>query len=306
MNSSNPYGARSTADDVLSGVNLAGKTILVTGCNSGLGLETIKVLSAHGARIIGLARSLDSAQKACANAGASATPVACDLSDLASVSIAIDTIRRLGTPLDAIVTNAGIAAPSKLDVRYGVELQFLVNHISHFYLVTRLIDLVPDQTGRVVIGSSSSSTDQAPKEGILFDNLDGHRYYKPFTFYGQSKLATALFAKELSSRLAGRGIAVNSYHPGATRGTNLNVNLSLPLRLVLQVAQLFMKSVPQGAATQTMLAASPLIQGTTGEYWSDCHVAKGSKFLADQALATRLWNVSEQLISEHSRGAARC
>lgn len=304
MNSFNPYGARSTADEVLSGVNLAGKTILVSGCNSGLGLETIKVLSTQGARVIGLARSFDSAQKACASVGASAKPVACDLRDLASVSKAIDTIRNMGTPLDAIVTNAGIAAPPKLEVRYGVELQFLVNHISHFYLVTRLIDLVPDQTGRIVIGSSSSSTDQAPKEGILFDNLDGHRYYKPFAFYGQSKLATAVFAKELSRRLADRGVAVNSYHPGATRGTNLNANLSTTLRLVLQVAQLFMKSIPQGAATQTMLAASPVIQGMTGEYWSDCQIAEGSKFLADQTLAARLWQVSEQVIGEHSRGLA--
>jgi WW domain-containing oxidoreductase len=116
------------------------------------------------------------------------------------------------------------------------------------------------------------------------------------SFYGQSKLATALFAKELSSRLAGRGIAVNSLHPGATRDTNLNRNLGLPFRVILSIAQLFMKSVAQGAATQTLLAASPLVEGITGQYWSDCQVAEGNALLNDPVLAQRLWTVSEQIV----------
>ena len=182
-----PFDSRSTADDVVARLDLKGRTILVTGCNSGIGFETIRALSTRGAHIIGLARSLQAAREACGRLGpsASATAVACDLGDLACVVAAANTVRALGRPLDAIVCNAGVMCPPSLEVRYGVELQFLVNHIGHFLLVNHLLDGVPDRTGRIVIVSSSASTEFAPKEGIMFDNLDGSRFYKPFTFYGQ-------------------------------------------------------------------------------------------------------------------------
>jgi len=297
MHSSIPYGTRSTADAVLAGVDLSGKRILVTGCNTGIGFETIRALAAHGAHIIGLSRSREAAVEACAKVGASATPVECDLGNLDSVSAAVATIRNIGGPLDAIVANAGTMCPKTLEVRYGVELQFLVNHIGHFLLVNGLLDLVPDRIGRIVIVSSSASTEFAPKEGILFDNLDGHLFYKPFVFYGQSKLANALFAKELSRRLAKRAIAVNSLHPGAVGGTSLQRSLGFPFTLIMPIARLFMKSIAQGAATQTLLAASPLVEGISGEYWSDCQVAKGHRLLGDPAIAQRLWRVSESIVA---------
>src|SRR6266481_2427068 len=219
MANSIAHGVRSTANQVLAGIDLTGKCILVTGCNSGIGFETISALAANGARVIGLARSWTRAKDACAKVGPRTIPIACDLADLDSVGAAAKAIRDLQVPLDAIIANAGIGSPSTLQTRYGVELQFLVNHIGHFSLVNQLTDLVRDGTGRIVIVSSSAGVNQAPAEGIMFDNLDGHRFYKPFTFYGQSKLANALFAKELARRLSARGIAVNSIHPGATRGT---------------------------------------------------------------------------------------
>jgi WW domain-containing oxidoreductase len=299
MEKTNTFGSRATADEVLADLNLTGKTFLVTGCNSGIGFETIRALASRGAHIIGLARTLQSARDACTSAGGSATPVACDLADIASVVSAVDIVSRLGRPLDAIITNAGVMCPKKLTIRHGVELQFFVNHIAHFLLVNRLLGLVPSRTGRIVVVSSSASVDQAPKEGIMFDNLDGHRFYKPFQFYGQSKLANALFAKELSRRLEGRGIAVNSLHPGAVGGTSLQRSLGFPLNLLMMVARHFMKSIPQGAATQTLLAASPLVQGLTGEYWSDCQVAKGSIYLNDSDMAKHLWNISEEIVAQH-------
>jgi len=300
MSSSLPFGARSTADQVLAGIDLTGKRIVVTGCNSGLGFETMNALAANGAQVIGLARSLQSAQAACDKVGPTALAVECDLADLGSIAAAADTIRRLEVPLDAIVANAGIAAPPQLQTRYGVELQFLVNHIGHFSLVNRLLGHVRDGSGRIVLVSSSASIKQAPAEGVMFDNLDGRRFYNPFAFYGQSKLAMALYAKELSRRLAGRGIAVNSVHPGATKGTGLNHYLSLPLRTVLAAARLFMKSPARGAATQALLAASPRVAGISGEYWSNCRIATGNPLLNDARIAKRLWAVSEEIVAANT------
>jgi WW domain-containing oxidoreductase len=294
-----PFGARSTADDVLAGLDLSGRTILVTGCNAGIGFETFRALACHGAHVIGLARNLQAAHEACRRAGGSSSAVACDLADLDSVREATRTVHRLDRPLDAVVASAGIMGTKELRVRDGVELQFLVNYVGHFALINGLVDMVRDHTGRIVIVSSSGSIQQAPKEGILFDNLDGHRLYKPFTFYGQSKLACALFAKELSRRLAPRGIVVNSLHPGAVGGTGLNRGLGFPFTAVLAIARHFMKTVPQGAATQTLLAANPLVDGISGEYWADCQIAKGSPFLNDSVMAERLWTTAEKIVGPY-------
>ena len=114
----------------------------------------------------------------------------------------------------------------------------------------------------------------APPDGIMFDNLDGLLFYDPLTFYGQSKLAVALYAKELSRRLRRRAIAVNSLHSGASKGSGARKDLFLPLQVVRSMVQLFMKSVGQRAATGALLAASPCVTGITGEYWSDCQVAE--------------------------------
>jgi WW domain-containing oxidoreductase len=300
-----PFGARSTADKVLAGVDLTGKRFVVTGCNSGIGFETMSALCANGAQVLGLARALPDAEKACGKAGPSCIPVACDLADLDSVAAAARTIRALDQPLDAVVANAGIANLPTLQTRYGVEMQFLVNHIGHFALVNELSALVRNGTGRIVVVSSSASIKQAPAEGIMFDNLDGRRFYKPFAFYGQSKLANALFAKELSRRLSPRGIAVNSLHPGATRGTGLNKNAGPAVNFALAAARLFMRSAPRGAATQALLAANPSVSGVTGEFWSNCQIAKGNPLLENAGLAKRLWEVSDAIVARHGASAAK-
>jgi NAD(P)-dependent dehydrogenase (short-subunit alcohol dehydrogenase family) len=300
MSKSIPFDARATADKVLAGIDLSGKRFLVTGCNSGIGFETMSALTANGGQVLGLARSLADAQAACARVSPGATPLACDLADLESVAAAAAAVRALDAPLDAIVANAGIGNLPTLQTRYGVEMQFLVNHIGHFSLLNKLSDLVRNVTGRIVVVSSSAAVKQAPAEGIMFDNLGGQEFYEPFMFYGQSKLANGLFAKELSRRLSVRGIAVNSLHPGATRGTGLNRGAAWPVRFARSAARLFMKTAPQGAATQALLAASPQVSGITGEYWSDCRIARGSPLLNDAELARRLWTISEDIVAQHS------
>jgi WW domain-containing oxidoreductase len=287
MASSVPHGARSTANQVLAGVDLTRKWILVTGCNEEIGFETMSALAANGAHVFGLANSLASAKNACDQIGPRATPVACDLADLDSVAAAAEVIRGLEVSLDAIIANSEVASPPTLHTRYGVELQFFSNHIGHFTLVNQLLGLVRNGTGRIVMVSSSASVMQAPPEGIMFDNLDGHRHYKPSTFYGQSKLANALYAKELSRRLSSRGIAVNSVDPGAAR-TRINTGF---------FARLFARSAARAAATQAFVSANPQASGITGQFWSDCRISKGSPLLQDAVLARRLWEVSEEIIA---------
>jgi WW domain-containing oxidoreductase len=296
MTKSIQFGRRSTADHVLAGIDLTGKHIMVTGCNSGLGLETMNAFAANGASVIGLARTLDSAARACAQASPACVPVSCDLADLDSIAAALDTIRGLSIPLDAVVANAAVVNPPALQTRYGVEEQFLTNHLGHFMLVNGIADLLRDGSSRIVMVSSGASIRQAPGEGIMFDNLDGRQFYDPAIFHAQSKLANALYAKELSRRLASRGIAANSADPGSAR-TRIRKGL---------VARLLAKSAAQAAATQAFLAASPEVSGITGEYWSNCKISQGNVLLQDTALARRLWDVSQEILDSRRRtgGAA--
>jgi WW domain-containing oxidoreductase len=290
------FGRRSTADHVLAGIDLTGKHIIVTGCNSGLGRETMNAFAANGASVIGMARTIESASRACAQASPYCIPVGCDLSHFDSIAAALDTIRKLSVPLDAIVANAATADLPTLEARYGVEMQFLTNHLGHFMLVNGIADLLRDGSARIVMVSSGASISQTPGDGIMFDNLDGRQFYNPSIFYAQSKLANALYAKELSRRLTARGIAVNSADPGAAR-TRIRKGF---------FARLFAKTAAQAAATQALLAASPQASGITGEYWSNCKVSEGNPLLQDIVLARRLWDVSQEILDRQRRtgGAA--
>jgi WW domain-containing oxidoreductase len=286
------FGRRSTADHVLAGIDLTGKHIVVTGCNSGLGFATMNAFAANGAAVIGLARTLESASQACALASPACIPVGCDLSNFDSIAAALDTIRGLSIPLDSIVANAAAANLPALETRYGVERQFLTNHLGHFMLVNGIADLLRDGSARIVMVSSGASISQAPSEGIMFGNLDGHQFYDPSIFYAQSKLANALYAKELSRRLAARGIAANSADPGSAR-TGIRKGF---------FTRLLAKTAAQAAATQTLLAASPEASGITGEYWSNCNISKGNALLQDTVLAERLWDVSQDILDRQRRG----
>lgn len=288
------FGYGSTAEEVTRNLDLHGTTILITGCASGLGAETMRVLTMRGARILGAARSIETAAAACAQAPGEAIPIACDLSEPASVRAAVARVKELGFPLDAIVANAGIMAPPRLQQKCGLELQFLTNHVGHHMLITRLVDQL-SATGRVVIVSSAAHK-QAPAEGIELDNLSGERHYSAWRAYGQSKLANILFAKELATRLPNPGQTANALHPGVI-ATNLNRHLGTFMKAMYPVMSPFMKSVPQGAATQCYLAVNPAAASITGAYFADCNVTTPSPKAQDAALAKRLWARTEEIIA---------
>ena len=290
------FGYGSTAEQVTEGLSLEGKTMLVTGCNSGLGQETMRVLALRGARVVGTARTQEKAKAACDAVKGQTVPVACELSDPASVRACVEEVKRQDIKLDAIICNAGIMALPKLEKAYGYELQFFTNHIGHFILVTGLLEQLTE-AGRVVMLSSDAHM-QAPKGGIQFDNLDGSKSYSDFRAYGQSKIANILFAKELARRFAGTKKTANALHPGVIQ-TNLARHVNPLIALVLAVAKpLAMKSVAQGAATQVYVATSPKLSDVSGQYFANSNVAKPRSEANDEALAKKLWEVSEKIVAE--------
>ncbi len=289
------FGYGSTAEDVTQGLDLGGRTILVTGCNSGLGLETVRTLAKRGARVIATARTEAKAAVACAGITA-VVPLACELSEPASVRACVDAVLRDGARLDAIICNAGIMALPELRQACGYELQFFTNHVGHFMLVTGLQGQLAEK-GRVVIVSSAAHRG-APRDGIEFDNLSGEKGYVAWKAYGQSKLANLLFAKELARRLAGTGKTANALHPGVIK-TNLARSMSPIARVALGLAEpLALKSPGEGAATQCYLATHPNVAGISGEYFADCNIAKSTRISRDPAQAKRLWEESTRIVAQ--------
>ncbi len=292
-----PFGATSTAEEVLQGIDLTGRTILLTGCNSGLGFETLRVLTAHGAHVIAAARTVETARQACARVGGSTTPLACDLSDFASVKQAIAAIRAGGWPLDRIIANAGILMLGGLERCYGLEKQFVVNYLGHFMLITGLLDAIPTHAGARIVIVASIAHRRAPKAGVVLDDLSGGGRFDALRAYGQSNVARILFARALARRLSASGITANSLHPGVIGTTGIARHLFLPFRALFRLRG---KTIPQGAATQCYLAAHPAVANVTGQYFSDCRIAEPSPIAQDDALGERLWTVSEQLIARHA------
>ena len=288
------FGKSSTAEDVTSGIDLSGKLAFVTGVNSGIGFETMRVLAMRGAHVIGTARTLAKATEAAAQVEGDVTPLACELESQESIRACAAAVASMARPLDICIANAGIMALPKLEQVNGIEKQFATNHLGHFLLVRLLqAQIEAARSARVVIVSSSAHL-QAPAAGIEFDNLSGERGYGAWRAYGQSKLANILFAKALAERLGGRR-AVNALHPGVI-GTNLGRHMNPLVAGVLGVAmRLFSKSVAQGAATTCYVAARPEAGTLTGQYFSDCAVTEPSRMARDEKLAERLWQTSEQL-----------
>jgi len=281
------FGSGATAEEVTAGTDLSGKTIVVTGCNSGIGLETMRVLALRGAHVIGTARTLERGQEACASVKGKATPVVLELSDFDSVVACANAIRAMSTPIDALVCNAGLLLTDLQQAR-GLELQFVVNHLGHFILVNRLQErVVAAPQGRVVVVGSVAHQ-FVPQGGIQFDNLSGKGWERQA--YGHSKLANGLFSLELSKRLAGTRATSNSLHPGVV-ATNIMRNMSRGGGGGFGN----METPAQGAATSCYLASSPALARVTGQYFADCNPAEQSAYQKDAAMAAKLWQVSTDL-----------
>ena len=319
------FGATSTTDDVLSGVNLRGKRILVTGVSAGLGVETARSLAAHGANVVGAARDLNKAETATAQVrkdaaanGGSFDLIALDLGDLKSVRDSSNKLLEKGEPFDVVIANAGVMATPFTYTKDGFEMQFGTNHLGHFVFVNRIASLI--RAGGRLINLSSA--------GHRYSNVDlqdpnfERTEYEPFVAYGRSKTANILFSVAFDNRHRERGVRAAAVHPGGIR-TELS-RYTDPGRLETMVAQINkqlaaegkapfqLKTVPQGAATSVWAAVVAPADEIGGRYCENCHVgnvvpdnatitvaSEGVRAYAlDPTNAEALWKKSEEMVGE--------
>lgn len=299
----NSFDDGSTAEEVTRGIDLTGKLAVVTGCTSGIGLETMRVLAKRGAWVVGTSRSLEKAQAACNRIIGTTTPLQLELSSLDSVVDCANAIRSINQPPDILVCNAGyLGGQGQRELVNGVEKHFAINHLGHFVLVNRLLGrLYMADQGRVVVVASRAAYRTAPESGIEFDNLGAAYGYEDRRAYGQSKLANVLFALQLGKLLRGTRITANSLHPGVIN-TEIDRHMSgfRQTGFALMAALGGTKSVEQGAATSCYVATSPALGATSGKYFEDCNaVTVRDGHLHNEAMADELWRVSEELTRDY-------
>ncbi|KOG74904.1 oxidoreductase [Streptomyces antibioticus] len=301
-----PFGAQSTASEVVAGIDLTGRRAVVTGATGGLGRETARALTSAGAKVTVAGRTLETAaavaQEIAAETGNSLTRAArLDLADPASVAAFVANWRG---PLHILVNNAGIMATPELRTPAGRELQFATNHLGHFLLTTGLHDaLAAARDARVVVVSSVGHVNGP----VRFDDPDFTKEpYDPWLAYAQSKTANVLFAVEAAKRWAADGIAVNALNPGRIWETGLGRHMDAPPSSFdpAGTSGVSEKNIAQGAATSVLLAASPLVDGVTGRYFEDCqeaapHTPGVRRGVAAHAIdpdsARKLWDLSIRL-----------
>lgn len=310
-----------STDEVLSGLDLAGKRILITGVSAGLGVETARALAAHGAQVVGTARDLGKAdrattpvRKAAAAGGGGLELIQLDLADLASVRACADALRSDGRPFHAVIANAGVMATPFGCTVDGFETQFGTNHLGHFALVNRVVPLIADGGRVVVLASAGHRFADTDLDDPGFERTP----YAPFIAYGRSKTANVLFAVAFDRRHRDRGIRATAVHPGAIRtelgrhtGSAAEAELIRTINERNAVAGLpafRYKTVAQGAATSVWAAAVASADDVGGRYCEDCHVAAVADdpevrggvqpYALDPIRAEALWTLSETMVGE--------
>jgi len=315
------FGEHSTTDEVLSGIDLRGKRVLVTGVSAGLGVETARALVAHGADVVGTARDLDKGQHASApvraaisTGGGSLELVALDLADLASVRRSADALLADGRAFDIVIANAGVMATPFGHTKDGFETQFGTNHLGHFVFVNRIAPLIA-RGGRVVVLSSAGHRyADVDLDDPGFERSD----YAPMLAYGRSKTANVLFAVAFDRRHRARGIRAAAVHPGGIQtelGRYLDAGAEQQQIKAINernaaagLPPFRYKTVPEGAATTVWCAAVAAAADIGGRYCEDCHVAalatypevRGGvqAYAIDAERAEALWALSETMVGE--------
>ena len=291
-------------------VDLTGKTALITGCTTGIGVDTARALAAAHCSAVYISGRNETALHAVrdqlnaelrqAGQAESVKAILCDLSDLASVRAVAEEFRRQSSELHILILNAGLMAISYRLSPTGADMQFAVNHIGHFLLFQLLLPLLlHSQPSRVIAVSSVAHTMGPPRiDYSRLPSIPASRY-KNWAAYQQSKLANILFALEVHRRYASQGVTAYSLHPGGIK-TDLYDEVSRPIMFFIWLFGSGMKTVAQGAATTVYCAAAPGVEATSGEYFSNCHVTDGVKKLKlPEDESRKLWEWTEKFIAEH-------
>ena len=314
------FGVTSTTDEVLEGVNLRGKRVLVTGVSAGLGVETARALVAHGAEVVGAARDLTKAKAATAGVQAAAKRagglelVELDLASLDSVRVCANALVDDGKPFDLVIANAGVMACPYGKTADGFETQFGTNHLGHFVLVNRIASLMKPGSRLVNLSSAGHRYSDVDLDDPNFERTP----YDPWAAYGRSKTANILFAVEFDRRHKGNGIRATAVHPGGIQtelsrhigeeGINQLVErINVATRAAGEPDFKF-KTIPQGAATSVWAGAVAAADDVGGRYCEDCHVAAiepdatkraGVKpYALNPETAKTLWTKSEEMVGE--------
>jgi len=317
------FGATSTTDDVLAGIDLSGKRILITGVSAGLGVETARALVAHGASIVGAARSLDKAKAATAPVREAAVKgngtfelIELDLASFASVRAASDRLVADGRPFDVVISNAGVMAAPFSHTADGFETQFGTNHLGHFLFVNRIAGLIAPGGRLVNVASSGHRFADVDLDDPNFE----HTPYDPWVAYGRSKTANILFAVEFDRRHRARGVRATALHPGGIN-TELGRHVGLDtLKAMIERINADLaaegkppyrwKTISQGAATSIWAGLIADADEVGGRYCENCHVSKVTdglinpvaegvrSYALDPDRAKALWAKSEELVGE--------
>ena len=283
--------------------DMSGKTVVVTGGNSGIGLETAVALGQMGARVLITARNAARGEAAVRQiaerigTSGSVELALFDLADLASVRAGAHEILERCPKLHVLVNNAGLVLSERTETVDGYESTFAINHLGPFLLTTQLLPRLVESAPARIVNVASTAHVQA-RHGMPFDDLQSTRAYAGMRVYGASKLANMLFANELARRLEGQGVTANSLHPGTvSTGYGADGDAKGFLAIGIKIAKPFFLSPQKGARTSIYLASSPDVAGVTGAYFVKCRPKKPRKQALDVEGAQRLWEVSEELIA---------
>jgi len=294
---------KSTAEDVSVGVDLSGRTAIVTGANTGIGLETARVLALRGAHVVMACRDLDKARKARKTlvresngslGEASFEPRSLDLGSLASVRSFAQEIASENRPVHLLVNNAGIMLPTRQETSDGFEAHFGTNHLGHFLLTNLLLEPLRAGAPSRVVNVASEAMRMSGLTRELDDLNWERKKWSGWKAYGSSKLMNLLFTRAWHRRHGAEGITSNALHPGMVR-TELARSQSWPFLLLGLVAWPWMKQVDGGAATTVYAATAPEYGRKGGEYLADCAPARAPKLAADEGIQEGLWARSAEL-----------
>ena len=285
-----------------SKARLDGKTVVITGGNTGIGKETALDLAGRGARVILACRDLAKAENAASqiretSGNGNVLVKKLDLASLKSIRSFADEILGEESRLDILINNAGIMQCPHWKTEDGFEMQFGVNHLGHFLLTNLLIDLLKKSAPSRIVNVSSLSHRWGK---INFDDLTGDKNYNARVAYSQSKLANVLFTRELSKRLMATGVTANSLHPGVVKtelGRHMSFNKSLLKNFFyIPLFWVVFKTPTQGAQTTIHCAVAEELEKISGRYFSDCAEKEPAEQAKDDGVAKQLWEVSAALV----------